>query len=352
EMSFAGEDDVMDTAERLTAAIFRETVSVDLHLPRPRLTYNEAIARYGSDKPDTRFGLELIDIGDLAGHGDFEVFREVLRTGGQVKGINVKRRASFSRKEIDDLGAFVKRFGAQGLSWMKVTEEGVQSSIVKFFPEAIRSALTVRMGAEPDDLLLFVADTPQIVASALGNLRLELGRKLGLIQEGRWDLLWVTRFPLLEYDEEEKRYVAAHHPFTSPVEEDIERMESDPAGLRARAYDLVLNGWEIAGGSVRIFQRALQNRMFALLGISEGEAQEKFGFLLDAFEHGAPPHGGIAFGFDRLIALLAGERFIRDVIAFPKTNNALSLMDGSPSEVTKTQLNEIGLRVVSSAAAT
>jgi aspartyl-tRNA synthetase len=347
-MSFVGEDDVMGVAERLTEEVFREVIGIDLHVPAPRLTYDEAIARYGSDKPDTRFGLELVDIGDLAGKSDFEVFKTALEAGGEVKGINAKGCASFSRKEIDDLGLFVKRFGAQGLAWMKVTEEGLQSSLVKFFPDEVHSALTTRMEAKPGDLLMFVADTPQIVASALGNLRLELGRKLGLIDEKRWDLLWETRFPLLEYDEEEKRYVAAHHPFTSPVEEDIERMERDPAGLRARAYDLVLNGWEIAGGSIRIFQRSIQNRMFALLGISAEEAQEKFGFLLDAFDYGTPPHGGIAFGFDRLIALLAGERFIRDVIAFPKTNNALSLMDGSPSEVTKEQLKELGLRLFTS----
>jgi len=346
EMSFVEEEDVLALAEGLTAHLFEQTVGYRVPLPLPRLTHREAMDRYGSDKPDTRFGMEIRDVSDLAGESEFEVFRSVLGEGGVVRGLNVSGQASFSRKQIDDLAGFAAQFGAKGLAWIKVTDRGLESSIVKFFSPGLRERLAERMEARPGDLLLFVADRAEVAASALGELRLELGQQLGLRRDDRWSFLWVMRFPLVEYDAAEKRYVACHHPFTSPVEEDLEKMEADPASVRARAYDLVLNGNEIAGGSIRISRRDVQNRMFRLLGISPEDAERKFGFLLEAFEFGAPPHGGIAFGFDRLVALLAGERSIREVIAFPKTNTAVSLMDSAPSEVDPAQLRELGLRIV------
>jgi len=345
EMSFVEEEDVMELAERLTASIFEHAIGYELPLPLPRMTYREAMARYGIDRPDCRFGLELVDLSDIAKEATFRVFRETLDDGGQVKGINVKECGGFSRKQIDDLGIYAGQFGAKGLAWMKVTPNGLESSIVKFFPPPVQDALRERMGAEEGDLLVFVADRSDVVAGALSALRLHLGETLGRIDEGMWAPLWVTEFPLLEYDETERRYVAAHHPFTSPIEEDVDRMESASAAVRARAYDLVLNGHEIAGGSIRISDRALQDRMFALLNIGPEEAAEKFGFLLDALEYGAPPHGGIAFGFDRLVTLLVGRRSIRDVIAFPKTNTAISLMDGAPGPVTPQQLRELGIAI-------
>lgn len=346
EMSFVEEEDVLALAEGLTAYLFGQTIGYRVPLPLPRLTYREAMDRYGSDKPDTRFGMEIRDVSDLAGESEFEVFRAVLGEGGVVRGLNASGQASFSRKQIDDLAGFAARFGAKGLAWIKVTDRGMESSIVKFFSPSLRERLAERMEARPGDLLLFVADRGEVAASALGELRLELGQQLGLRRDDRWNFLWVVRFPLVEYDAAEKRYVACHHPFTSPVEEDLEKMEADPASVRARAYDLVLNGNEIAGGSIRISRRDVQNRMFRLLGISPEDAERKFGFLLEAFEFGAPPHGGIAFGFDRLVALMAGERSIREVIAFPKTNTAVSLMDNAPSEVDPAQLRELGLRIV------
>ena len=346
EMSFVEEDDVLGMAEGLTAHIFKETIGYQPPLPFPRMTYQEAIDRYGTDKPDTRFGLEIVDISDLASESEFQVFKNAVEEGGRVKGINATGQASLSRKQIDDLVAFSTNLGAKGLAWIKVTEKGLESSIVKFFPTAVKTSLAERMNAQPGDLLLFVADKPALVASTLCDLRLRLGRDLGLLDGRVWNPLWVVRFPLVEYNPTEKRYVACHHPFTAPVEEDLEKMESDPSSVRARAYDLVLNGNEIAGGSIRIYRRDVQNRMFNLLGISHDEAERKFGFLLEAFEYGAPPHGGIAFGFDRMVSLLAGVRSIREVIAFPKTNNAVSLMDDAPSGVDPTQLRELGLKIL------
>ena len=346
EMSFVEEEDVLGMAEGLAAHIFEKAIGYRIPRPLPRLTYDEAIRRYGSDKPDTRFGMEIVDVSDLAGESDFGVFKSVLAEGGVVRGLNVSGQASFSRKQIDDLTAFAAKYGAKGLAWIKVTDRGMESSIVKFFPPGLQTRLTERLAARPGDLLFFVADRAAAAASALCELRLSLGEQLGLRKEGAWSFLWVVRFPLVAYDAAEKRYAAMHHPFTSPVEEDLDRMETDPASVRARAYDLVLNGNEIAGGSIRISRRDVQNRMFRLLGISAAEAERKFGFLLEAFEFGAPPHGGIAFGFDRLVALLAGERSIRDVIAFPKTNTAVSLMDGAPSEVDPAQLRELGIGIL------
>ena len=346
EMSFVDEEDVMIAAERLTANLFKEILDIDLPRPFPRITHKEAIDRYGSDKPDTRFGFEIVDLAAAAEASEFQVFKRVLTAGGQVRGINAKGCGTFSRKQIDDLGVFVSGLGAKGLAWIRVTDRGMESAIVKYFPEQARVLLRQALQAKPGDLLLFAADQPAIVADVLGNLRLRLARLLNLPDRNRFSFGWVTHFPLVEWDAREKRYAACHHPFTSPVDEDLQKMSTDPSGVRARAYDLVLNGNEIAGGSIRIHSREIQEKMFDVLDISPAEAEEKFGFLLDAFRYGAPPHGGIAFGYDRLVALMAGRDFIRDVIAFPKTNNAASLMDGAPSAVDADQMKELGIRLL------
>ena len=344
EMSFVREDHVMCVAEELTRTLFSQLRQIDLVDPFPRLTYREARNRYGSDKPDLRFALELKDAASGARASEFKVFRSVLDSGGEVKGINAKGCSNFTRGMIDDLISFAQELGAKGLSWIKHTDKGLESSIVKFFPEAAQDLLIRSLESEPGDLLLFVADQPATVARILGALRLELARRLELVQGDSWHPLWVTEFPLLERDEEANRFSAMHHPFTSPMEEDLPLLDSDPSAVRARAYDLVLNGNEIAGGSVRIFQRPVQSRLFDLLALSAEEAEAKFGFLLEALDYGAPPHGGIAFGFDRLLALLANEDSIREVIAFPKTNKAVGLMENSPSDVETDQLRELGIR--------
>ena len=345
EMSFVREDDVMAVAEKITRTLFSAIRGVELPDPFPRLSYAEAIARYGSDKPDLRFGLEFEEVDQAARASEFKVFHSVIESGGQVKGINVKNGSTLPRNQIDLLIDFARQQGAKGLSWIKHTEKGLESSIVKFFPEQAQQLLIQAMDSRPGDLLLFVADQPQVVAQVLGALRLELARRLDLIQADTWRPLWITRFPLLERDPEEDRFVAMHHPFTSPLEEDLSLLESDPLKVRARAYDLVINGSEVAGGSIRIFQRPVQSRLFELLALSPAEAAAKFGFLLEALEYGAPPHGGIAFGFDRLVAMLADEDSIREVIAFPKTNKAAGLMENSPSTVDPAQLRELGIRV-------
>jgi aspartyl-tRNA synthetase len=346
EMSFVDENDVMHLAEGLARHVFEHTIGVQLVNPIPRITHQEAMARFGTDRPDTRFGFEIVDITKAAEASEFQVFKNVISSGGLVRAINATGCGHFSRKQIDDLTAFVATYGAKGLAWIKVTDNGLESSVVKFFPEAAQNLLRESLQAKPGDLLLFVADQPAVVTQALGNLRLELARQQDLLKPGQYSILWVTEFPLLEYDDDSKRFVACHHPFTSPFPEDMGKLETNPATVRSRAYDLVLNGNEIAGGSIRIHQREVQERMFSLLGISPEEANEKFGFLLNAFRYGAPPHGGIAFGYDRLVALLAGKDFIRDVIAFPKTNAASSLMDNAPSEVDPAQLRELGLRIL------
>ncbi len=346
EMAFVTETDVMQLAEGLTRHLFEHVIGFDIPSPIPQMTYREAIDRFGTDRPDTRFGLEIVDIAKAALASEFRVFRSVIDSGGQVRAINAKGCANYSRKQIDDLTAFVAQHGAKGLAWIKVTDQGFESSIVKFFPDQAQQMLRESLDAQTGDLLLFVADQPAVVANALGNLRLELARQQDLMETGDFSFLWVTQFPLLEFDDVEKRYVACHHPFTSPLEADLDELETAPGDVRARAYDLVLNGNEIAGGSIRIHHREIQERVFRMLGISESESREKFGFLLDAFRYGAPPHGGIAFGYDRLIALMAGKAFIRDVIPFPKTNTAASLMDGAPSIVDPTQLRELGLRLL------
>ena len=346
EMAFVTETDVMQLAEGLTRHLFEHVIGFDIPSPIPQMTYREAIDRFGTDRPDTRFGLEIVDIAKAALASEFRVFRSVIDSGGQVRAINAKGCANYSRKQIDDLTAFVAKHGAKGLAWIKVTDQGLESSIVKFFPDQAQQMLRKSLDAQTGDLLLFVADQPAVVANALGNLRLELARQQDLMTTSDFSFLWVTQFPLLEFDDVEKRYVACHHPFTSPMEADLNELETAPGDVRARAYDLVLNGNEIAGGSIRIHHREIQERVFRMLGISESESREKFGFLLDAFRYGTPPHGGIAFGYDRLVALMAGKAFIRDVIPFPKTNTAASLMDGAPSIVDPAQLRELGLRLL------
>jgi len=343
EMSFVTEEDIYRLTEELMAAIFREAKGLELTLPFPRLTYAQAMERYGLDKPDTRFGLELKDITDIAKGSGFQVFAKAAGSGGLVKALNYQGGAVLSRKEIDDLTALVSTYGAKGLAWIKVREDGEwQSPLTKFFSPGEKEALAGRLAMAPGDIVFFGADQARVVNDSLGHLRLKLAELAGLVPD-RHELVWVTRFPLLEYDQEAGRHVAMHHPFTSPLEEDLERLEDDPGLVRARAYDLVLDGHEVAGGSIRIHRREVQARMFKALGIGPEEAEDKFGFLLEAFRYGAPPHGGIAVGLDRLVMLLAGRPTIRDVIAFPKTQRAVCTMTGAPNEVDWKQLNELSL---------
>lgn len=345
EMSFVDADDVMEINERLIAKLFKNALDIDIELPLPRMTYREAMDRYGSDKPDTRFGMELKDVSDIVEDSSFKVFTGAIERGGSVRGINANGCGSkFSRREIDALVDYVKDYGAKGLAWIVVEEDGVKSPIAKFFTDETMDALTERLEAAPGDLLLFVADRDEVVFHSLGELRLELGRRLGLLDDSKYNLLWVTEFPLLEYDEEEKRYVAKHHPFTSPMDEDIQYLESQPEKVRAKAYDIVLNGEEVGGGSIRIHDSELQEKMFRALGFSDEEAWERFGFLLQAFQYGAPPHGGIAYGLDRFVMILAGEDSIKEVIAFPKVQNASDLMTEAPSPVDEKQLKELHIK--------
>jgi aspartyl-tRNA synthetase len=345
EMSFMPLQEFHDLMEEMMAALFKETLGADIPRPFQRLTYKEAMDRYGSDKPDVRFGLELKNISEIAATSAFKVFASTVENGGVVKGINAKGCASYSRKQIDELEAFAKRYGAKGLAWMAFTEEGLKSPIGKFLNEDEIESIKRMMEAETGDLLLFVADKEKVANDALGNLRLKLGKDLDLIAEGSFRFLWVTEFPLLGYDEEAGRWVAEHHPFTMPMWEDIDKLESDPVSVRAQAYDMVLNGYEIGGGSMRIFQRDIQEKMFKALGFTMEEAYDKFGFLLDAFEYGAPPHGGIAFGLDRIIMIMAGRQSLRDTIAFPKTQSASDPMTQAPSEVSARQLEDLHIRL-------
>ncbi len=350
EMSFVGEEDVMAIAEGLMSAIFRDVLDMTISAPFPRLDYDEAMSRYGLDKPDVRFGLELRDVSDIVVGSGFKVFADAVKKGGMVKALNAKGCVEFSRKEIDGLTELAAVYLAKGLAWIKVREDGWQSPIVKFFSDAEKQALASRLDMQVGDLVFFVADRAKIVNEALGHLRNHLGRRLNLIDDSKFAFVWVTRFPMLEYDETEKRYQAMHHPFTSPLEEDYERLQDEPLAVKSRAYDLVLNGSEIGGGSIRIHQKALQEKVFEALGMSRESYEEKFGFLLAALESGAPPHGGIAFGFDRLVMMLCGQSSIRDVIAFPKTQKAACLMTNAPSEPAKAQLDELGIRVKTIAA--
>ena len=342
EMSFMSQEDIMALIEQMMKKVMKDVKGIDIPTPFPRLTYHDAMARYGSDKPDTRFGLELVDASEIVKDSEFKVFASTVANGGQVKGINVKQSAEqYSRKDIDALTEFVKIYGAKGLAWIKVTEEGFTGPIAKFFDDNIQNQLKALFDAEAGDLLLFVADKKSVVADSLGALRLKLGKELGLIDESKYNFLWVTDWPLLEYDEEDGRYYAAHHPFTMAVREDLPLLETDPGRVRAQAYDIVLNGYELGGGSIRVFERDIQEKMFKVLGFSEESAREQFGFLMDAFEYGTPPHGGIALGLDRFIMLLAGRSNLRDTIAFPKTASASDPLTNAPSEVSPDQLDEL-----------
>jgi aspartyl-tRNA synthetase len=345
ETSFMPASELQAMMETMMAKVFRDVLGVTIPTPFPRLTYREAMDRFGTDKPDLRFGLELRDVTDCVAQSGFNVFRAAIQGGGQVKGINAKGCASFSRKEIDELIPFVARYGAKGLAWIAVTPEGERSPIAKFLSPEEMAGIKTALEAEEGDLLLLVAGPSPVVADALGNLRLKLGKERGLIDESQFCFLWVTEFPLLGYDEEEKRWVAEHHPFTMPMWEDLDLLPTDPGKVRAQAYDLVLNGYEIGGGSMRIFQRDVQEDMFRALGFSLEEAKEKFGFLLEAFEYGTPPHGGIAFGLDRIVMIMARRPSLRDCIAFPKTASATDLMMGAPSEVSPRQWKELHLEL-------
>jgi len=345
EMSFIGEDDVLEITENMMVNLFGDLLKKDLQTPFPRLSYEVAVDRFGLDKPDLRFALELVDISDIVEKAGFKVFSDVVKKGGIVKAINAKGCIDFTRKEIDDLTDFVTVYRAKGLAWIKVREDSWQSPIAKFFTDDEKQALAERIDMHPGDLVFFVADQPKITNEALGQLRNFLGKKLGLIQEDSFSFVWITRFPLLEFDENEGRNQALHHPFTAPLEEDYGLLEDDPLSVRSRAYDLVLNGSEIGGGSIRIHQRELQERVFEALGMDRKTYEEKFGFLLSALDSGAPPHGGIALGFDRLAMILCGQPSIRDVIAFPKTQKAACLLTNAPSGAGKAQLDELSLRV-------
>ncbi len=345
EMSFIGEDDIINISEGMMKALFKDILDIEVHPPFPRLPYDEAIDRYGLDRPDTRFGLELKDISDIVANCGFKVFSEIVKKGGIVKALNAKGCINFSRKEIDDLRAFATIYRAKEPAWVKVKPDEWQSPIAKFFTDEEKQALASRIEMEPGDLVFFVADQPKIVNESLGHLRNHLGKLLGLIDENDFKFVWVTHFPLLEYDENEKRYQALHHPFTAPLEEDYGLLQEDPLSVKSRAYDLVLNGSEIGGGSIRIHQTELQEKVFDALGMDRSTYEEKFGFLLSALDSGAPPHGGIAFGFDRLVTILCGEPSIRDVIAFPKTQKAACLLTSAPSETSKAQLDELHLKV-------
>ena len=346
ELSFVDMDDVMDVNERLISYVCKEAIGLDIPLPLQRMKWIDAMNRYGSDKPDTRFGMELVDVSETVEGCGFGVFTSALENGGSVRGLNVKGQAAMPRKKIDALVDFAKGYGAKGLAYLSVQEDGsYKSSFAKFMTEEQLAALVEKMDGQPGDLLLFAADKNNIVWSVLGALRIELGEQLGLIDHSKFNFLWVVEFPQFEYSEEEDRYVAMHHPFTMPMEEDLPLLETDPGKVRAKAYDIVLNGVELGGGSVRIFQNDVQERMFEALGFTKERAQEQFGFLLDAFKYGVPPHAGLAYGLDRLCMLLTGADSIREVIAFPKVKDASCLMTQAPNVVDEKQLEELGIEI-------
>ncbi len=345
EMSFVEEENVFSISEGLMVRLLKEVLNVEVAAPFDRLTFKEAMERYGTDKPDRRFDLEIVTLSDIVRNVPFKVFSDTVNNGGAVAGFVAPGCASYTRNQLDNLVDMTKLLGAKGLVYVKVTENGYESPVQKFLSQDDLSAIAEQTGAGTGDLILIVADAWKKCYEVLGTLRLEFGKRLDRIQNDKIDLLWVTEFPLFEWNEDDKRYYAMHHPFTSPREDDIEKLKDSVDGVKARAYDLVMNGNEIAGGSIRIHTPELQSLVFEKLGIGKKEAEEKFGFLLDAFKYGAPPHGGIAFGFDRVVMLFAGMKSIRDVIAFPKTSSGLSLMDGSPSEVSEEQLKELHLKL-------
>ena len=346
ELSFVDVDDVIDVNERLLARLFKEIIGVDVPLPIQRMTWQEAMDRFGSDKPDTRFGMELNDVTDVVRDCEFAVFKNAIAEGGSVRGINAKGQGTMPRKKIDALVAFVKDYGAKGLAYIAIQPDGsIKSSFAKFMKDEEMQALIAAMQGEPGDLLLFAADKNKIVYASLGALRLELADKMGLLDKNQYNFLWVTEFPLLEWSDEENRFQAMHHPFTMPMEEDLQYIDTDPGRVRAKAYDIVLNGTEIGGGSVRIHQDDIQEKMFEALGFTKERAHEQFGFLLDAFKYGVPPHAGLAYGLDRLIMLMAKVDSIRDVIAFPKVKDASCLLTNAPDTVDEKQLEELGIRV-------
>ena len=347
ELSFVDVDDVIAVNEKLIAKVFKDAIGVDVPLPIPRMTWQEAMDRFGSDKPDTRFGMELKDVSEIVRDCGFGVFTGALENGGSVRGINAEGQGHMPRKKIDALVEFAKGFGAKGLAYLSVNEDGTyKSSFAKFMTEEQLKALVDAMGGKPGDLLLFAADKNKVVWDVLGNLRLELARNLGLLDKNQFNFLWVTEFPLLEWSEEQNRFVAMHHPFTMPMDEDLDKIDTDPGAVRAKAYDIVLNGTELGGGSVRIHQADIQEKMFEVLGFTKEQAQERFGFLLDAFKYGVPPHAGLAYGFDRLMMLMTGADSIREVIAFPKVKDASDLMTNAPDVVDPVQLDELGIAVV------
>lgn len=347
ETSFMSREEIMELTERMMKQVMKEIKGIDIETPFPRIKYDDAMARYGTDKPDTRFGMELVDVSSVVRESGFNVFSGAVQSGGTVSAINVKGGAmEFSRKDLDQLTEFVKIYGAKGLAWLKVEDGEIKGPIQKFLSDEEISGLKEKLHTEDRDLLLFVADQTKIVQESLGALRLKLGKELNLIDSSKFNFLWVTDWPLLEYDEELNRYVAAHHPFTMPVEEDLHKLADHPEDVRAEAYDLVLNGYELGGGSLRIHKKDIQDQMFKTLGFSQEEAMNQFGFLMEALEYGAPPHGGIALGFDRFVMLLAGRSNLRDTILFPKTASASCLLTEAPSRVSENQLKELKLKLV------
>lgn len=347
ELSFVDVDDVIEVNERLLQYIFKDAIGIDIPLPIPRMTWQEAMDRFGSDKPDTRFGMELVNVSETVAGCGFSVFTSALENGGSVRGINAKGQGEMPRKKIDALVTFAKDFGAKGLAYIAILPDGTRkSSFAKFMTDAEMDTLVQIMGGENGDLLLFAADKDKVVWDVLGNLRLELARNLDLLDKNQYNFLWVTEFPLLEWSEEEKRYVAMHHPFTMPMEEDLELLDTNPGKVRAKAYDIVLNGTELGGGSVRIFQNNIQEKMFEIIGLTKETANERFGFLLNAFQYGVPPHAGLAFGLDRIVMLMVQADSIREVMAFPKVKDASCLMTDAPNLVDAYQLEELGIAIV------